>query len=119
MSYDLYNADIPKEAKHKAASRGGKPAEPVPMFSGDETGEDRVNTIAAGQLRSIVERVERLEESKAEIAADIKEVYAEAKADGFDVKALRAIVRMRKQAAAERLEQEAMLDLYKSALGME
>ena len=72
---------------------------------------------AQSQLRSIVERVERLEAEKAEVAAQIKEVFAEAKGNGFDVKALRAIVRLRKQDRAKRLEFEAILDLYLSALG--
>ena len=74
--------------------------------------------VARDQLRSIVERVERLEEEKKAIADDIKEVYAEAKANGFDTKTLRTVVRLRKQEAAERQEQEAMLDLYMHALGM-
>lgn len=76
------------------------------------------NGIAKDQLRSIVERVERLEGEKAAIAEDIKEVYAEAKANGYDTKTLRAVVRIRKQDTAERAEQEALLDLYLSALGM-
>ena len=74
--------------------------------------------VARDQLRSIVERVERLEEEKKAIADDIKEVYAEAKSNGFDTKTLRTVVRLRKQEAAERQEQEAMLDLYMHALGM-
>lgn len=74
--------------------------------------------VARDQLRSIVERVERLEEEKKTIADDIKEVYGEAKANGFDTKTLRAVVRLRKQEAAERQEQEALLDLYMHALGM-
>ncbi len=74
--------------------------------------------VARDQLRSIIERVERLEEEKKAIADDIKEVYAEAKANGFDTKTLRTVVRMRKQEAAERMEQEALLDLYLHALGM-
>lgn len=74
--------------------------------------------VARDQLRSIVERVERLEEEKKAIADDIKEVYAEAKSNGFDTKTLRTVVRLRKQEAAERQEQEAMLDLYLHALGM-
>jgi len=74
--------------------------------------------VARDQLRSIVERVERLEEEKKAIADDIKEVYGEAKANGFDTKTLRTVVRLRKQEAAERQEQEAMLDLYMHALGM-
>lgn len=75
-------------------------------------------SVARDQLRSIVERIERLEEEKKAIADDIKEVFAEAKGNGFDVKTLRTIVRMRKIEATEREEQEAMLDLYMSALGM-
>lgn len=74
--------------------------------------------IAADQLRSIIERIERLEEEKQAIADDIKEVYAEAKANGYDTKTLRAVVRIRKQDTAERQEQEALLDLYLAALGM-
>ncbi len=74
--------------------------------------------VARDQLRSIVERVERLEEEKKAIAEDIKEVYAEAKANGFDTKTLRTVIRLRKQELAERQEQEAMLDLYLHALGM-
>jgi len=75
--------------------------------------------IAVAQLRSIIERIERLEEEKQAIADDIKEVYAEAKANGYDTKTLRAVVRIRKQDTAERQEQEALLDLYLAALGME
>ena len=74
--------------------------------------------IAVDQLRSIIERIERLEEEKQAIAEDIKEVYAEAKANGYDTKTLRAVVRIRKQDTAERQEQEALLDLYLAALGM-
>lgn len=80
---------------------------------------DTKTSFAHGQLRSLVERVERLEGEKQAIAADIKEVYGEAKANGFDVKIMRKIVNMRKVDAAERQEQEAMLDLYMSALGMQ
>jgi uncharacterized protein (UPF0335 family) len=74
--------------------------------------------IGRDQLRSIIERIEKLEEEKAAIAGDIKEVYAEAKANGFDTKTLRQVVRLRKQDSAERQEQEALLDLYLHALGM-
>ena len=73
---------------------------------------------AAGQLRSLVERVERLEEEKAALTADIREVYAEAKGHGFDTKIMRQVVRIRKLDKADRQEQEAVLDLYLSALGM-
>ena len=75
-------------------------------------------TVAAGQLRALIERIERLEEEKKTIADDIKDVYAEAKGTGFDTKALRTIVRMRKQDANERAEQETILETYMQALGM-
>ena len=74
--------------------------------------------IAQGQLRSLVERIERLEEEKKAIAGDIKEVYAEAKANGFDSKILRKVVTIRKKDHAEREEEEALLSLYMHALGM-
>ena len=75
-------------------------------------------TVAAGQLRAFIERIERLEEEKKTIADDIKEVYAEMKGTGFDTKAVRTIVRLRKKDQAERQEEESILDLYKAALGM-
>ena len=74
--------------------------------------------ITAGQLRAFIERVERLEEEKAALMADIREVYAEAKAHGFDVPTMRQIVRLRKMDSGDRSEQEALLDLYKRTLGM-
>ena len=77
-----------------------------------------VNDVAQDQLRSFVERIERLEEEKKTISDDIKDVYAEAKGNGFDVKTLRQIVRLRKMDNADRQEQEAILDTYKAALGM-
>jgi uncharacterized protein (UPF0335 family) len=74
--------------------------------------------IAAEQLQSIIARIEGLEERKAELASDIRDVYTEAKLNGFDPKILRQIVRLRKLDKAEREEQEALLDLYTHALGM-
>jgi uncharacterized protein (UPF0335 family) len=74
--------------------------------------------IGGSQLRSFIERIERLEEEKAALAADIREVYAEAKGTGFEPKTMRQIVRLRKLDSADRQEQETLLDLYKSALGM-
>jgi uncharacterized protein (UPF0335 family) len=71
-----------------------------------------------GQLKAIVERIERLEAEKATIAGEIKEVYAEAKANGFDTKILRKVIAMRKKEAAAREEEQAMLDVYLAALGM-
>ena len=79
---------------------------------------DSSQTVAAGQLRSLIERIERLEEEKKTIADDIKDIYAEAKGNGFDTKAIRTIIRLRKQDQAEREEAETILDLYKAALGM-
>jgi uncharacterized protein (UPF0335 family) len=70
------------------------------------------------QLKSIVERVERLEEDKAAIGSDIKDVFTEAKGNGYDVKALRTIIRLRKQSPDDIAAQEAVLDTYKHALGM-
>lgn len=73
---------------------------------------------AKDQLKSLIERVERLEEDKRTIADDIKEVYAEAKSTGFDTRIMRQVVRLRKMEDHERQEREALLDLYQSALGM-
>ena len=75
-------------------------------------------SVAQDQLRAFIERIERLEEEKKAIADDIKEVYAEAKGNGFDTKVMRQVIRIRKQDRSERLEQEAILDLYLAALGM-
>lgn len=75
------------------------------------------NSIAKDQLKSIIERVERLEEDKAAISSDIKDVYSEAKGNGYDVKALRAIVRYRKEDAQDRAEREAIFETYLNALG--
>ncbi len=75
-------------------------------------------SFAKDQLKAIIERIERLEEEKKTISDDIRDVYAEAKGNGFDVKALRTIVRLRKQDANERQEQETILETYMQALGM-
>lgn len=84
-----------------------------------DIGHNSIQTsVAAGQLRSLVERIERLEEEKKALAGDIREVYAEAKANGFDTKILRKVIAKRKQDANERNEEEAMLELYMNALGM-
>ncbi|HET8726487.1 MAG TPA: DUF2312 domain-containing protein [Alphaproteobacteria bacterium] len=77
-----------------------------------------VGGITADQLRSYVERIERLEEEKATLAADIREVFAEAKGNGFDTKIMRQVLRLRKLEQADRQEQEELLDLYMRALGM-
>lgn len=80
--------------------------------------QDDVQAVAAGQLRAFIERIERLEEDKKQIGDDIKDVYAELKGTGFEPKAVRTLVRLRKKEEAERQEEEAILDLYKAALGM-
>ncbi len=75
-------------------------------------------SIVAKRLRAFIERIERLEEEKAALPADLREVYAEAKGDGFDAKTMGQIVKLRKLDSADRAEQEALLDLYKAALGL-
>lgn len=80
---------------------------------------DEITNATAQQLKAFVERVERLEEEKKGISDDIKDVYAEAKGNGFDIKVLRKIVSIRKQDANERKEQDEILSLYLQALGME
>ena len=79
---------------------------------------DSKTAFAEGRLKSLVQRIERLEEEKKALAGDIKEVYAEAKANGFDTKILRKVISIRKKDRHEREEEEAMLDLYMIALGM-
>ncbi len=74
--------------------------------------------IAAAKLKSFVERIERLEAEKAELTADIREVFSEAKGSGFDTKIMRQLIRLRKMDTADRREQEELLDLYRKALGM-
>ena len=78
---------------------------------------DMDDPIQGNQLKSIVERIERLEEEKKTISDDVKEVYAEAKGNGYDVKILRKVIAIRKRDANERAEEEAILDLYLQAVG--
>jgi uncharacterized protein (UPF0335 family) len=79
---------------------------------GDNTG------IEGQRLKSLIERIERLQSEKEDLAADIREIFTEAKSQGFDTKTMRTIIRLRKMETADRQEQEAQLDLYKQALGM-
>ena len=76
------------------------------------------DAVAQDQIKAFIERIERLEEEKSAIAGDIKEVYAEAKGNGFDTKVLRKVISLRKQDQNERMEMQALLDLYMEALGM-
>lgn len=84
----------------------------------DEIMSDSAQTIAVGQLRAFIERIERLEEEKKTISDDIKCVFAELKGSGFDAKAVRTIIRLRKKEPHVRQEEEAMIQLYMDALGM-
>lgn len=77
-----------------------------------------IGNISADQLRSFIERIERMEEEKANIAADIRDIFAEAKGNGFDVKAMREVLKLRRLDRNERDEREYMLDVYKRALGL-
>jgi uncharacterized protein (UPF0335 family) len=81
------------------------------MADGSSTGG-----IAAAKLKSFVERIERLETEKSELAADVREVYAEAKGNGFDTKIMRQVIKLRKMEPADRTEQDELLDLYRKAL---
>jgi uncharacterized protein (UPF0335 family) len=83
----------------------------------DASSIDTLNTTAQGKLKSLIERIERLEEDKAAVANDLKEVYGEAKGEGFDVKIMRKVIRLRKQDSAKRQEEEALVELYISAIG--
>jgi uncharacterized protein (UPF0335 family) len=83
----------------------------------DSASIDTLGATAQGKLKSLVERIERLEEDRAAVASDLKEVYAEAKGEGFDTKILRKVVRLRKADTAKRQEEEALIELYISAIG--
>lgn len=91
----------------------GKPQQ-TEAFTPEEDGR----AVAAEELKQFIERIERLEEEKKAIADDVKDVYSEAKGRGFDTKAIRGIIKLRSKEPHEREEEEAILDLYKSALGM-
>ena len=101
----MSDIDFEDEAR---ASRARQAADPDPEVGG----------IAVDRLRSIIERIERLEEERKALANDIKDIFAEAKSAGFDVKVIRQVIRLRKQEPADVEEQETLLDLYRRALGM-
>jgi len=82
------------------------------------TTDEKPTNIAGERLRSIVDRIERLEEERKALGSDIKDIYAEAKSAGFDIKVLRQLIRIRKQEPAEIEEQETLLDVYRRAIGM-
>jgi len=90
----------------------------VALDAVDKLEKPETGGIAADRLRSIVDRIEHLEEERAALAGDIKDIYAEAKSAGFDIKVLRQLIRVRKSEPAEVEEQETLLDVYRRALGM-
>jgi uncharacterized protein (UPF0335 family) len=90
----------------------------MPASAAAEKNQETAHRFAKDQLKAVIERIERLEEEKKTTSDDIREVYAEAKVNGFDIKALRTIVRLRKLDTDERKEQEAVLETYMHALGM-
>jgi uncharacterized protein (UPF0335 family) len=83
-----------------------------------QTDDNKGGSVAADELRLLIERIERLEEEKKAIADDVRDVYSEAKSRGYDTKTMRAIVRLRKMETADRQEMEALLETYKAALGL-
>ena len=95
-------------------------AKPAFATKTEAEGEDaaQYGNISAERLRSLIERIERLEEERKALSSDIKDIYAEAKSAGFDVKVIRQLIRLRKQEPAEIEEQETLLDVYRRALGM-
>ncbi len=125
LTLEKGHAPILKDAARRltadAMGKAHKPRDPLQTeaFDRDETGETTVETVAAAELRQIIERVERLEEEKSAISDDIKDVMGEAKGRGYDTKAIRTIIRIRKKDANERIEEETILQTYMAALGME
>ena len=105
IDYDAPQSDDTDETQREGEGESGGQAQDV-------------GGVAGQRLRGFIERVERLEEEKANLAEDIKEVYAEAKGVGFDAKTMRKIVSLRKMDAEKRRESEELLDLYKTAIGM-
>lgn len=109
------------EAQADIETVTGKPVQPTPQEvakRADKQRKEIAHNISADRLRSLVERIERLEEERKALAGDIKDIFAEAKSAGFDVKVIRQIIRIRAQEPAEVEEQETLLDVYRRALGM-
>lgn len=115
--YDAYAPRQTVPGKPKGKLRPKEQAKVEELADSAPAGSD-AGAVARQQLRNFVERIERLEEEKKTIGDDIKDVYGEAKANGYDTKVLRRVVAMRKMDQADRLEQEAVLDTYLHALGM-
>lgn len=111
-------ARVREAKKLKEAAGASSSAEARFATAAADTVIEGAGAVSALQLRSIIERVERLEEEKREVAEQITEVMSEAKGNGFDVKTIRAVIALRKKKPEQRSEEEAMLDLYMTALGM-
>jgi len=109
----------PSRPARYCRARAGDPCGATIHASLEQNGMADVGGIAADRLRSFIERIERLEEEKAALSGDIREVYAEAKGTGFDTKIMRQIVRLRKMDESSRQEQDELLELYRRAIGME
>lgn len=109
----------PSRPARYCRARAGDPCGATIHVSLEQNGMADVGGIAADRLRSFIERIERLEEEKAALSGDIREVYAEAKGTGFDTKIMRQIVRLRKMDESSRQEQDELLELYRRAIGME
>jgi uncharacterized protein (UPF0335 family) len=110
---------FPNARSETAGTVSAGPIEERLMSAVEKEQPEAANTrFAKDQLKAFVERIERLEEEKKTISDDIRDVYAESKANGFDVKALRAVIRLRKQEPTERNEQQLILETYMNALGM-
>lgn len=107
------------EVARLKAAKEAKPPLPGLGHNSDDDGTQDVAGIAGKRLKSFIERVERLEEEKAALAEDIKEVFAEAKGTGFDVKTIRKLIRLRKMDVEKRREEDELLELYKAAIGLE
>ena len=90
----------------------------APKSEGNTEDAAQWGNVSAERLRSLIERIERLEEERKALSSDIKDIYAESKSAGFDVKVMRQLIRVRKQEPAEVEEQETLLDVYRRALGM-
>lgn len=113
---DRFGNGVPKMAHNSGADA----AELAELTGDDESERPTVNVggVAGERLRSFIQRIERLEEEKKTIAEDVREVYAEAKSNGFDPKIMRQVIKLRNMEAADRQEQEALIEAYLTALGM-
>lgn len=112
-TYDPYNTKPVNKGKPAKAPKQAKKDKPL-----EQVEETNVDKVGVGQLRSFIERIERCEEDKKAISDDVKFIYAELKANGYDSKAVRTIIRLRKKEEHVRQEEAAMVDLYCEALGM-